>query len=447
MQNLSFFIDYLDKVLLYDNIYVNIYMNLNINEREIVKMKRFIALSIIAAFLFFNAGEAFCALTNPDLPDRDGISLWDNRIILHSAYQQKEELDSNVFLSTSDRKVDLLSHVNPSLGVEVPFGEESSVSADYDLDWVFFSEHRDQDYLNQRVRGLIEWQLADYKITVDDVFKHYSDRSGSEITARIKRAGNAFRIGASAEFNRLIFDVGYSNIIDAYRTKDLLLGSLTYMDKNNMTNMFDMSVSYRFLPKTSVIIENDVGWVTYYNSSIPPDSWFIQPLIGLRGDLRPGIFSIDLMGGFRYQHYDNSDVFAHKAYVGPVIKGGMNYYWTEDDLFKLTLERSIYESLYQNINYYNVNYAGLKYTHRFNDKIKASLLGSYQLNLYPSETTDNGKTAKRHDNIIVFGCSLRYDMRKWISFEAAYTYSQKISNFSNQDYYDNLLTINGTVGF
>jgi len=38
-------------------------------------------------------------------------------------------------------------------------------------------------------------------------------------------------------------------------------------------------------------------------------------------------------------------------------------------------------------------------------------------------------------------------VQKWLSFDAKYRYTQRISKFEIFDYFDNIVTIGGTVGF
>jgi hypothetical protein len=156
---------------------------------------------------------------------------------------------------------------------------------------------------------------------------------------------------------------------------------------------------------------------------------------------------VNFHAGFKCQTYDSSDIITDKAFVGFVAKGGLDYFITDDDDIILSLERDVYDSIYQNMSYYTLNFAGLRWAHRFSDKISASVYGSFQYNIYPSQSTENGTTATRYDNDLGFGASLRYDIRKWASVEAKYDFRQRICKFDTFDYIDNQITLNGTVGF
>ena len=156
---------------------------------------------------------------------------------------------------------------------------------------------------------------------------------------------------------------------------------------------------------------------------------------------------MNFSAGFRYQKYETSDIITHKMYIGPVARGGFEYKASERDKFRLTAERTVYESISQNINYYVANLLGLRYEHTFRDKVTASIYGSYQLHQYPSEETINSETAKRHDNYLNGGLALRYDMNRWFSFEMKYECTNKSSRFDIYDYLDHLVSLSGTAGF
>ncbi|GAG52787.1 unnamed protein product, partial [marine sediment metagenome] len=210
-------------------------------------------------------------------------------------------------------------------------------------------------------------------------------------------------------------------------------------------NIIDAEIGYRILPKTTLLFEGYLGFLDY-DSPLSSDSYYIETLLGLRGDLTSKL-TVNLSGGLRHQDYESSDLTGSDDFTSFVARGGVDYYITDDDILNLSLERSIYESTYANMNYYNVNLISARYTHMFNNKISAGLFGSYQLNLYPGKSTEDGKTAKRYDHIFGTGCMVRYDIRKWISVELKYECLQRESRFSTFDYIDNLITIRGTVGF
>ena len=403
-----------------------------------------VLLGCIALFLLAYCTIASAQLTSEDLPDREGFRFKD--LLFHSALAVEEQLDTNIFLQDSDTKLDLITVLNPSIGLEIPL-RDNRISLDYDVGVFLYATNHNQNHVDQRVRGLAEFNLADYKVTVDDEFNIFTLRASDENSNRVKRNINDLRAGVEAQFELLGFDVGYTNRLEMYGSPDdPTFGPITYEDRDRMSNAIDATVSYRFLPKTKLLLENDLGLITYYNSAQVPDSFYDEVVLGILGEWFPRM-DVNFKAGIRFQGYDNSDLIANKAYIGPVFRGGFDYDVTDDDTVVLDLQRTVYESIYANMNYYTVNLIGVKYEHRFSDKISANAFGSYQVNFYPSETTENGVTAKRDDNFFTGGASLRYDIRKWLSCQAKYEYKQRISRFDIFDYIDHLITVRGVVGF
>lgn len=404
-----------------------------------------ISLICIAAVLFLLSGKSYAQLTDSDLPDRTGFKTINN-VTLHGAFKTQEQIDTNIFLQNTDRKIDSITILSPLAGIEIP-SHNANLSADYQADIFEYGLHHEEDHVDQRLRGLAEMVFAEfYKITVKDTFRIFTDRASNEDSLRLKQEVNNVRGGVSAEFNRLMLEAGYTNRIEMYDSTDPFLGGLTYEDKDRDSNIIDTSVSYKFWPKTAAVLENDLGFIHYFNSSQVPDSYYDEVLFGFKGEwFAKG--NINFKAGFKYQDYQKSNVINDKNYIGPVMRGGFDYTPRPNDALVFEFDREIYESLYANMNYYTANFFGFNWRHNFTPKVYSNIFASYQLHLYPSETTQNGETAKRFDNYYQAGASLRYDVRKWMSLEAKYEYVNRISRFDIFDYVDHQMTVSGTVGF
>lgn len=403
------------------------------------------AVVCLVALSFLSANTTYAQLTNIDLPNRTGVKLLGNSK-LHGAFKAAETIDTNIYLQNTDRKIDSVTVLSPSIGIE-ELSHNATLSADYQADIFMYGVNHSENHVDQRLRGLADIVFADfYKFTVKDTFRIFTDRAANENSLRLKQEINDIRAGLSAEFNRLALDVGYTNRLEMYDSTDPFLGALTYEDKNRNVNIIDATVSYRFWPKTSILLENDLGFINYYNTSQVPGSYYDEVLVGFKGDwFAKG--NINFKVGFKYQDYDKSNIIDDKDYIGPVMRGGFGYNPTSKDGLVFEFDREIYESLYSNMNYYTANLFGFKWKHDFTPKIYSNVFASYQLHLYPSETTQNGETAKRYDNYYDAGASLKYDVRKWISVEAKYEYVNRSSRFDIFDYVDHQMTVNGTIGF
>ena len=224
-------------------------------------------------------------------------------------------------------------------------------------------------------------------------FKIFTDRALNENSLRLQQKINDARIGVAGAFNRLNVDAGYTNRLETYDSTDPFLGVLTYEDKDRDSNIIDTTVSYRFWPKTYALMENDLGFIHYYNTSQVPGSYYDEVLFGFKGEWFARA-NINFRAGFKYQEYESSSIISDKAYIGPVMRGGFDYAPTPNDALAFELDREIYESTYSTMNYYTAILVGFAWQHNFTKKLYSNISASYQLHLYPSETTENGETAK-----------------------------------------------------
>ena len=410
-------------------------------------MKKIPFIVLIWFVMAASCGVSWAAgLDNMDLPNRQGFKIGVGKVRLHGAFKAAEQFETNIFQADSGAKFDAISVINPSVGIEIPFYDHM-LSADYDAAMFMYGKYKNENHLDQRIRGLLELNFTDYKPQVKDTYRDFTDRAADENSRRIQRKINDFTTDVGAQFGKLGFKAGYNNVLEIYGSPDdLVYRNITYRQHDSMTNMVFGNVSYLFWPKTALFFESDLGFVDFYNSRAVPGSYFIDAVVGIKGKPSNKI-TADFKAGFRLQDYNSSNVMSDKGYIGPVAKGGFEFAINNKSVVTFMLERSIIASTYDNESYYTLNLVGLKYLYRLNKKISFSSQGSYVLDLYPTATTEGGVNARRYDNIYDFGVTARYDVRKWASVELNYDYTQRKSIFSTFDFIDNRVTVSGTVGF
>ena len=386
--------------------------------------------------------SALDELTNPDLPKRTGFKVGD--IIFHAAVSTSVILDPNIYLSSQDEKYDIINLVETSFGVEIPL-QEHKISMDYLAQQYFFERYNINNHLDQRARGLLELNFTDYRVTLKETFRNFTSLPGSDNTDRLHEDTNNVRLGVVHETDKFAFDVGYSNIVQHYNSDDFIFGPVTYRDRDSMLHLSDITVGYKILPKTAITLENDYGFSTH-RSSNSPDYYFDDILIGVKGDLHKNL-SMNFQAGYRYQYFEDSPILYDETVSKFICRGVVKYAFSDKDLFDLNLERSVDDSTYKDITYYTTDFLGLSYTHVFTNKISSRVFGTYQRNMYPTETTEGSKTAKRIDNAYGAGLTLHYDIRRWLSTEIGYEFKEAVSNFQTFSYNDNITTFKITAGF
>jgi len=410
-------------------------------------MRKKIALVSFMVIVMFFGSSAFPAdhILSYDLPKSKGVQIGSEDARVHVGVKTKGLLDDNIYLSKSGKKLDYITILEPMIGVTVPF-DDNRIMADYKFSGNFYSTYHKENHLDHMARGLVDLNFTEYKLTINDQYSMFTNRASMEDTERVQQQRNNFRAGFSTQRDRKLgFDVGYSNKIEDYFDKAKIYGELTYADRDSMSHIFDMQVLYNIAPKTTLILETDLGMIDY-TSKLSSDSFYVEPLIGVQGKITNKIVA-NLRGGYRYQNYKKSDLVINTDYSSFVVRGGVDFTPTKDDLVNVVVERNSYESTYKNMNYYSGTFTKLSYTHNFGKDLSITPYGSYEINDYPKETTESGATKYRCDQLFDVGATAQYFMKEWISFEGGYTYKGKSSNFSEFDYGDNRVTLAVTVGY
>jgi hypothetical protein len=381
-------------------------------------------------------------LSNPDLPKRKGVEVGD--VMFHSAISTGVIIDPNIYLANQNEKYDIINTLEASFGVEIPL-QEHKISLDYLAQQYFFERYNSNNHFDQRVRGLLELNFTDYKVTLRDTYRKYEALPGADNSGRLKQDDNNVRLGVTHETDKFAFDIGYSNIVHHYFNDDTIFDVVTYKDRDYMLHVSDISVGYKILPKTAIVLENDYGYATH-RSGNSPDYYFNDTLIGVKGELHKNL-TTTLQAGYRYQYFNDSPILYDDTVSKFICRGGVKYTFSDSDVFDLGMERTVNDSTYKDVTYYTTNFVSLGYTHAFTEKLSSRIFGTYQRNEYPTETTEGTKTAKRIDNAYGLGASLRYDIRRWLSAEIGYEFKDAACNFNTFTYNDNIATFKVSAGF
>jgi Putative beta-barrel porin 2 len=381
-------------------------------------------------------------ISNPDLPKRNGAKVGD--VLFHSAISTSVIFDPNIYLSPQDEKYDIINLLEASFGLEIPF-QEHKLSLEYLGQQYFFERYDINNHFDQQVRGLLELNFTDYKVTLRETYRKYETLPGLDTSGRITQDDNSMRLGVAHETDKFAFDVGYSNIVHHYFSDNPVFGPVTFSDRDSMLHVADVSVGYKIMPKTSIVLEDDYGFASY-RSDNSPDYYFNDILVGVKGELHENL-TTTLQAGWRYQYFDKSPFLYDGTVSKFICRGGIKYAFSGKDIFDLGVQRTVNDSTYADNTYYTTDFVSLGYTHAFTEKLSSRIFGTYQRNMYPTETTEGTKTAKRVDNSCGAGVNLHYDIRRWLSAEIGYEFKEAVGNFETFSYNDNIATIKVTAGF
>ncbi len=374
-----------------------------------------------------------------------GLKIAD-KITLRPMSRIQVQYDSNVFLTKDDEKGDWVTTFDVGAEAEMKMGKVNLL-AGYVFNMNRFSEYGNQDSYNHTTIAKADWKLTNFDIIIGNKFKKFSDRSGTEDTRRVARKKNILSADLiTTRLEKVSFNSGYDFIIEDYTSDDLLTihgQNVTYRDaENRKEHVLREEFTHKTFPKTSLLAEVD-GGVIDYNNDYHSDSYFVQGLAGLKGEVfKESVATLKV--GYRYQDYDQA---GYKDFSGIVLRGNIAKKFGVKNTVSLTAERSVEESVYDDMNYYVLNHVGLGYVYQHNDKLSAHFAGSFQRNQYPTETTEDGVTARRHDDIYMGACGLRYDIRQWLTTAVSYQFIKRHSRFDTFDYIDHLFSWSTAVQF
>ncbi|MEA3306031.1 MAG: outer membrane beta-barrel protein, partial [Candidatus Omnitrophota bacterium] len=192
----------------------------------------------------------------------EGIKVWD-MITFRPMFRLQQQYDSNIFLDPNDEKDDWITSFDAGAEAEMKMGDVL-LKGGYVFNMNLFMDHNDQNSYNHTAIGKIDWKLTDYEVIISNKYRRFSSRAGAEDTARVSRRKNVLSADVLSGFNKLSFDMGYDFIIEDYLSDEFVSGAVTYDEgEDRMEHIFREEVSYRFLPKTSVLGEVDFGIIDY----------------------------------------------------------------------------------------------------------------------------------------------------------------------------------------
>ena len=374
-----------------------------------------------------------------------GLKIGD-KFTLRPMSRVQEQCDSNVFLTKDNKKADWATTFDVGGEAEMKM-DKLHLLAGYVFDMNRYAIYSNQDSYNHTAIAKADYEFTNFDVVVDNKFKKFSDISGTEVTVRIPRIKNVLSADVmSTNLGKVRFDSGYDYIIEDYLSNyPLILNgqNLTYREvESRRENVFREEFTHETFPKTSLLAEVDGGFIDY-NNNYRPNSYFVQGLTGLKGEvLKDAVATLKV--GYRFQDYNQS---GYKDFSNVVLVGDIAKKFGAKNTVTLSGERSVQESTYANMNYFVLNDVGLGYVYQYNDKLSLHLGGSFQRNQYPTETTENGLTAKRYDDFYVGACGLRYDIRQWLSAAVSYQFTKRQSKFDTFDYIDNLFSWSAAVQF
>ncbi|MCK4533806.1 outer membrane beta-barrel protein [bacterium] len=348
----------------------------------------------------------------------------------------KGMVDDNIYLEPENKQQSFISEVSPGVDFKM-LVKTHFLSLGCHFDLVNYSEEAEKnDSQRQNIILVADFNFPDKAyLRLHSVFKDGCDPPTVELTERIKHKDTNIQAKVGVRTNKKII----CELVTTYNS---------YLYEKDVYAIYDRNalcigpvIFYKFLPRTSFLIEGNYGTIDYVTRS--NSSGFFRLKGGLRKEVTPR-FLLTIKAGVESRDYEEETI---EDFSTIVFDMEMIEKFSEYSVFTLSAQSKACESFYLNNNYFNSTRGFLKFTQSISYKTTGSIgLGGY-FNNYPLETTENNISQKRADFILEGTLGLDYKVQEWISLGLNHKYRKRDSNFDNYDYDNNQSSVNIEVSF
>ncbi|MDD2654208.1 MAG: outer membrane beta-barrel protein [Candidatus Omnitrophica bacterium] len=351
----------------------------------------------------------------------------------------RQEYDDNVFLDRHDSASDWITNLQAGLVLQPNLGKNKFV-LDYLGDFNLFANHNSENNDNHTVTTGLQLNFNKSHLDIINVYRDFSDRSGSEDVSRIDR--NSESVWPSFTFNFAKMDVlvGYNYRLEKYNSDDAIGTfegkNLTYKNLDREEQEITLETALKIWPKTALLVSVDSGTIDHRIENGKPDSNYYDVMTGLRGS--PFAKStVEGKIGFSGQDYDNYEY----DYRNAIFSGSWLEKLSERDALRFDCKRTTNDSTFQDNGYYVSTFFGADFKHDFTEKLAGRVGCSYEFNNYPTEVSlDNMNEDKREDEFWSPAIGVEYKLSKYFIADLKFNYIKRDSNFSRYDYQDNRIS-------
>jgi hypothetical protein len=379
--------------------------------------------------------------------------------LLHPFLSLEEYYTDNIFNTEEDEKNDYVTIISPGIWISLPRLKQKLIEIEtstlspggftytrmgpeffrryqtyllYRADMEQFSKYSSENMINQTAEGIFHYNFrSGLSIEFADHFERSHDIRGTGISKELDKYRSnlitaMLTYNASDKFN---VRADYSYFIVNYEA-----------GRNDFRDRFDNSYSaylfYKFLPKKAAFIEYSYINVKY-DDPILSNSEEHLCFGGLQWDITAKSRGM-IKAGLGVKNFMNSDIGNYKDFI---LEIQIDHDFSPRTSLHMTASRKTNETNIPTTDYILSHSLGLEYRQRLSSKISGSLRFFYESDTYEGNLTFAGETGQRDDNYLGIGLALRYELTKWLTFDAGYLYNMRESSFSEFDYKNNTVFI------
>jgi len=341
----------------------------------------------------------------------------------------EEEWNDNIFLERRGKNSDFITRIKPGISLEYPFGFHQ-VKLGYDANLEYYNEYSDLDAVNYTTSGSLLLRSDLFDLSPSIYYASQFRRPEEEVGERDRRMITRPAITIEREFEKITAQANYT-----YEQKFFK----QVKEQDRKFHRLKLSTSWKFSPNLNLGAGYERTWKMSLENS-DRDGYDDLIEVGLTG-LLPG----ELTGGVGVGYAIIRGVETENKFI---FNGSINRPLLLGPFTSVTLdlgtgcgESVVYPGPY-------TFYRGrVKLNQSFSEKLTGSIPFTFTLNDYSAVTTGSERSKEK---ILETGLTLSYAFRSWLSFQAAYFYSQswtKLGGEEHERYQENRFKIGAYAAF
>ncbi len=357
---------------------------------------------------------------------------------LHPAFKTEVEYDDNIKLKPNDKTEDVIFTQTPALGIETKLGDHR-LELGYGMEINSFAKNQEENSINHMANALVELNFNDFQLTAQDLFEKTTSRKFSEVSQRDRLLLNTVEVMGRYDRPMWALETGWR-----HNTLRHLINSL---DTNDLgEDVIAVLGGYKILPKTLLLVENDIGMIRYRRGG-KPDQNYWQIFGGIRGEVTEKFTATAKLGFQRRRVDEISGQGTSSNFYGIVSNVDFLYRLNDFQSLRFTYLRTVKPSTFTNNQWLRQDRIFLSYNHRFLRKWVLTPEVGWQLNAYRDQATVAGITKMRSDKFWEAAIELRYEIQEWLSTGLAYRFRSRNSNMDPLDFNNNRVSLDVTLAY
>ncbi|MBN2695683.1 hypothetical protein JXR93_13575 [bacterium] len=381
------------------------------------------------------------------------------------------DYNSNFFRATEGEISTISLMVLPGLKLSNKNQSSNEIKFDISGNYTYFASLTDStsdvvsnnnDFNLTSNLALAFFKQGNFQIFIDDSFNKtsyagYQD-SINKIQNRLSAGFFTTPFGKTLKFSlKYMFSINKTVFSDSL--EDQTKAATEAQD--NMGHDFSLGIEWRFLPKTSFILEGLVGFVTHTNTEYSEffstsDSMPIIGRTGLLGVITPKL-AVKLTLGWAYTDYTTGADF--NSYVA-TIEG--TYAFSKRDKIVAGYDRGFTDIVFSNYLEYHELY--FNYKSSFMNYFEFGASVNFTLNIFsnvsmPAGSNNVTASSSRSEILAKFSPFFGYNYKNQYKAELRYTLNKNITDFTtsytsetgpttvNYDYLQHVVTLNFSIFF